>query len=74
MLTRDNTTKNYTEFQSLVIKDLLLQRIKEYNINHLFEWLKQDLDIHHKDKWFTAGSGSFGIYCSKLFFDKTKSE
>ena len=56
---RGNNTNNNIEAQFLIVKDLILQRIKEYNINALFQKLTVDLNDYYKDKLILAASGSF---------------
>ena len=69
---RGNNTNNYTEAQFLVMKDLILQRVKEYNINALFDRLTDELDNHYKDKLLSAASGSFDSHCSARYLGKSK--
>ena len=59
---RGNNTNNNVEAQFLIVKDLILQRIKEYNINALFQKLTVDLNDYYKDKLLSAVSDSFDGY------------
>ena len=62
-LLRRNNTNNYVESQFGVLKDGILRRYKEYNINGLLEKLLVDFDNHYKDKLLSVASGTFdGVY------------
>ena len=56
------------------MKDLILQRVKEYNVNALFDRLTQELDQHYKDKLLSASSGSFDSYSSRRYLGKSKKQ
>ena len=71
-MTRGNNTNNNTEAQFLVIKDIVLQRVKEYNVNALFQKLGSDLNDHFKKKLLSVASGSFDGFYSPRFDGKTK--
>ena len=70
--TRGNNTNNYAESQFLIMKELLLQRIKEYNINALFEKLIHELNEYYKNKLLSVASGSFDGFYSKRYMGKQK--
>ena len=72
LITRGNNTNNNAEAQFLVIKDIILQRVKEYNINALFDKLTTDLNTHYKNKLLSVASGSFDGFYSARFTGKTK--
>ena len=72
LITRGNNTNNNAEAQFLVIKDIILQRVKEYNINALFDKLTTELNAHYKNKLLSAASGSFDGFYSARFTGKTK--
>jgi hypothetical protein len=58
LLVRGNQTNNFVEVQFLVLKDLLLRRVKEYNVVGLFDKLTIDLENHFKDKLLSIADGS----------------
>ena len=69
---RGNHTNNYCESNFLVLKDTILQRVKEYNVNGLIDRLINDFNDHFKDKLLSIASGSFdGVYSSR-FIGKEK--
>ena len=72
---RGNNTNNAVEAQFLVLKDSILKRTKEVNINGLFEKLTNGLfeeltnqfDDHYKVKLLNVASGNFdGVYSSRF--------
>ena len=64
---RDNNTNNYVESQFLVIKDEILNRVKEYNVVGLLDKLVGDLETHYKNKLMSIADGSFdGVYGSRF--------
>ncbi|XP_057311257.1 uncharacterized protein LOC130649070 [Hydractinia symbiolongicarpus] len=72
MTIRGNNTNNFVEAQFLVLKDNILNRTKEININGLFEKLTKDFNDHYKSKLLSVANGRFdGIY-SRRFMGKTK--
>ena len=71
-LTRGSHTNNSAEAQFQVFKDLLLQRIKEYNINALFDKFASDLEEHYQNKLLSVASGTFDGYHSRRFKGKGK--
>ena len=63
LILRGNNTNNYVEAQFLVIKDNVLNRTKEVNINGLLDKLTSDFDEHYKAKLISACNSRFdGIY------------
>jgi len=63
LITRGNNTNNPIEAQFLTLKDTILKRTKEVNINGLFEKLAGEFDEHYKVKLLNVASGSFdGVY------------
>ena len=72
LMTRGNNTNNNAEAQFLIMKELLLQRIKEYNINALFEKLTIELNDYYKNKLLSVASGSFDGFYSKRYMGKGK--
>ena len=65
---RGNQTNNFVEAQFLVLKDILLRRVKEYNVVGLFDKLTADLENHFKDKLLSIADGSF----RRRFLGKSK--
>ena len=67
LMLRENNTNNYVESQFLVIKDEILNRVKEYNVVGLLDKLSIDLDYHYKTKMLSLADGSFdGIYRNRF--------
>ena len=60
--TRGHNTNNMAESQFLVMKESLLQTVKEYNINALFQKLSVDLEEHYINKLYSISSGSNDIF------------
>ena len=58
------------ESQFLVMKESLLQRVKEYNINALFQKLSVDLEEHYINNLHAISSGSNDIFCSHRYAGK----
>ena len=70
---RGSNTNNYVESQSNVIKDGIIKRCKEYNINGLLEKLLCDFDQHFEEKLLSVASGSFdGVYSRRFSGEKKK--
>ena len=73
MLTRGNNTNNYCESQFGIIKDGILNRTKQYNVNGRIEKLLEDFNHHYENKLLSVANGSFdGVY-SKRFMGRGKS-
>nr|XP_047134882.1 uncharacterized protein LOC124812379 [Hydra vulgaris] len=68
--TRGNNTNNYIEAQFLIMKDLILQRVRAYNINALFDSFTVELDQYYKNKLLSVASASFDSYNSPRYFGK----
>ncbi|XP_066933770.1 uncharacterized protein [Clytia hemisphaerica] len=67
LLTRGNNTNNFVEAQFLVLKDNVLNRTKEININGLIQKLVEDFNDHFKVKLISIANGRYdGVY-SKRF-------
>lgn len=65
---RGNHTNNFAEAQFLVLKDVILQRTKEYNVVGLLDKLTIDLEDHYKNKLLSIADGSFdGVYRHRFF-------
>lgn len=74
LIIRGNYTNNYVEAQILVLKDNVLNRTKEVNINGLVDKLFDDFDEHYKAKLISACNSRFeGIYSSR-FKGRSKSK
>ena len=69
---RGNNTNNYIEAQFLVIKDKILNRVKEYNVVGLFKKLAVDLENHYKDKLISVTTGSFDAVYSPRYKGQLK--
>ena len=72
IFTRSFNTNNIAESQFMVIKDRILQRVKEYNAVSLFEKLTDDLNEHSTNKLPSVASGSFDNFSSTRYKGKTK--
>ncbi len=67
LLVRGNNTNNYVEAQFLVIKDEILNRVKEYNVLGLVDKLTTNLEAHYQAKLLSIADGSFdGIYSGRF--------
>ena len=65
---RGNHTNNFAEAQFLVLKDVILQRTKEYNVVGLLDKLTINLEDHYKNKLLSIADGSFdGVYRHRFF-------
>ena len=69
---RGNHTNNFAEAQFLVLKDVILQRTKEYNVVGLLDKLTINLEDHYKNKLLSIADGSFDGVCRHRFFEKGK--
>ena len=67
ILVRGNNTNNYVEAQFLVIKDEILNRVKEYNVLGLVDKLTINLEAHYQAKLLSIAEVLFdGIYSGKF--------
>ena len=67
LLVRGNNTNNYVEAQFLVIKDEILNRVREYNVLGLTDKLTTNLEAHYQAKLLSIAEGSFdGIYSGRF--------
>ena len=69
---RSNNTNNYLEAQFLVIKDKILDRVKEYNVVGLVNKLPINLDNHYKEKLLSITTGSFDAVYSLRYRGQIK--
>ena len=72
LLVRGNQTNNFVESQFLIIKDVILGRVKEYNLVALFDRLTVDLENHYKEKLLSVVDGSFDGHYRRRFMGKQK--
>ena len=72
LMLRGHNTNNNAEAQFLVIKNKILQRVKEYNVVSLLQKLVSDLDDHYKDKLLSVASGSYDSFTARRFDGKSK--
>ena len=72
LLLRGHNTNNNAEAQFLVMKDKILQRVKEYNAVALFVKLVDELTEHYKNKLLSVSSGSYDTYTARRFEGKSK--
>ena len=70
LMLRGHNTNNNAEAQFLVIKDKILQRIKEYNVVSLMQKLVVDFQDHYKDKLLSVASGSYDSFTARRFDGK----
>ena len=67
LLIRGNNTNNPVGAQFLVLKDDILNRTKEFNINGLLDKLTKEFSDHYKVKILNVASGRFdGCYTRLL--------
>ena len=73
---RGNNTNNLVEAQFLVLKDEVLNRTKEINVNGLLDKLTHEFEDHYKVKLLNVSSGKFDGCYSRRFkgFGKAKGE
>ncbi|XP_066927559.1 uncharacterized protein [Clytia hemisphaerica] len=70
---RGNNTNNPVEAQFLTLKDTILKRTKEVNINGLFDKLTGAFNDHYKVKLLNVASGNFdGVYTQRFAGKKTQ--
>lgn len=69
---RGHDTNNLVEAQFLVIKDTVLNRTKEINVNGVIDKLTSGLEDHYKTKLINVANGSFGGVYSRRFKGMTK--
>ena len=72
LMLRGHHTNNNAEAQFLVIKDKILQRVKEFNVVSLMQKLIIDFDDHFKDKLLSVASGSYDTFTARRFDGKSK--
>ena len=67
MLIRGLNTNNYVEAQFLVLKDNVLKRQRQFNINMLLDKLMNDFEDHFKLRLLSVADGTFdGIYSRRF--------
>lgn len=66
VLTRGSHTNNYVEAQFGVVKDGILRRQRQFNVNMLLDKLMSEFEQHFKVKLLSVADGSFdGTYSSR---------
>lgn len=66
-MTRGSNTNNYVEAQFLVVKDGILKRQRQFNINQLLDKLLNDFEQHFKIKLLSVADGTFdGIFSGRF--------
>ena len=73
-LLRGSNTSNYVEAQFLAIKDSILRRQRQFNVNMLLDKLFSEFEEHFKIKLLSLADGTFDRVYSKCFmrFSKTQ--
>ena len=73
-LLRGSNTNNYVETQFLVIKDSILHRQRQFNVNMLLNKLFSEFEEHFKIKLLSRTDGTFdGVYSKRFMgFSKTQ--
>ena len=66
-LIRGLNTNNYIEAQFLVVKDTILRRQRQYNINTLFDKLMVEFEDHFKRRLLSVANGIFDSVYSHRF-------
>ena len=74
LLIRGHNTNNNAEAQFLVIRDIILQRVKEFNIVSLFDKLVVDFNDYYKNKLLSVASSSFDGNYRHRFVGKLKEQ
>ena len=69
---RGNQTNNFVKSQFLVLKDIILGRVKEYNLVALLDRLTIDLENYFKGKLLSVADGGFDGHCRRRFMGKKK--
>ena len=65
-LTRGSNTNNYVEAQFAVVKDGILRRQRQFNINMLLDKIMTQFEEHFKIKLLSVADGTFdGIYSNR---------
>ena len=70
LLTRGHNTNNIAESQFRIIKEWIMQRVKEYNVNALFSKLTKDLEDHYINKLLSISSSTNDLFVSPKFTGK----
>ena len=66
-LIRGSNTNSYVEAQFLVVKDSILGRQRQYNINMLFDKLMVEFEDHFKRRLLSVADGTFdGVYSHRF--------
>ena len=66
-LIRGSHTNNYVEAQFLVIKDSILRRQRQFNINMLLDKLMEEFEDHYKNRLLSIADGTFdGVYSQRF--------
>ena len=72
-LIRGCHTNNYAEAQFLVIKDSILRRQRQFNINMLLDKLMTDFEDHYKHRLLSIADNTFdGVYSQRFKLMKVK--
>ena len=72
LLIRCHNTNNNVEAQFLIIKDIILQRVREYSVVALFDKLVVDFNDYYKNKLLSIASSSFDGNYRNRFAGKSK--
>ena len=73
-LIRGSHTNNIAQSQFLFFNDILLQRVKEYNTNSLFNKFTNELMERYQNKLSSGASRSFGGHYSCRFKGNQKTK
>ena len=71
---KGSNTNNYVEAQFLVVRDIILRRQRQYNINQLLDKLIIEFENHFKQRLLRVANGTFdGVFSAtfKGLFVKT---
>lgn len=67
ILIRGSHTNNYVESQFLVIKDSILRRQRQFNINMLLDKLMVEFEDHYKNRLLSIADSTFdGVYSQRF--------
>ena len=72
LLVRGNQANNFVESQSLLLKDIILRRTKEYNVVALLDNIAVDLEDHYKTNLLPIADGDYDGHFRRRLVGKRK--
>ena len=79
LLVRGNHTNNYAEAGVRIVKELIFNRVKAYNIIQMFTFVMECLELYYTRKLLSVAHNRIdhyvflkyqGINCARIGFDK----